>query len=81
MRTMRRWLAHLHKGSISVTLPDGQVVHHHGSEPGPQAQITLHNWRALRRLLWRGDLGFAEGYIAADWFLMNRTSISTPTNG
>jgi cyclopropane-fatty-acyl-phospholipid synthase len=67
MRTMRRWLAHLHKGSITVVLPDGQVVHHHGDETGPQGQITLHNWRALRRLLWRGDLGFAEGYIAGDW--------------
>jgi len=67
MRTMRRWLAHLHNGSISVTLPDGQVVHHSGEEPGPHGQITLHTWRALRRLLWRGDLGFAEGYIAGDW--------------
>ncbi len=67
LRTMRRWLAHLHKGSLTVILPDGQVVHHHGEEAGPQGQITLHNWRALRRLLWRGDLGFAEGYIAGDW--------------
>jgi len=66
-RTMRRWLAHLHQGSLTVVLPDGQVVHHSGEEPGPQAQITLHNWRAVRRLLWRGDLGFAEGYIAGDW--------------
>jgi cyclopropane-fatty-acyl-phospholipid synthase len=64
---MRRWIGHLHQGSISVTLPDGEVIHHHGEEPGPQAQITLHRWRALRRLLWRGDLGFAEGYIAGDW--------------
>ena len=67
LRTMRRWISHLHQGSISVTLPDGEVIHHHGDEAGPQAQITLHNWRALRRLLWRGDLGFAEGYIAGDW--------------
>jgi len=67
MRVMRRWLAQLHEGSLSIVLPDGQVIHHSGDEPGPQAQITLHNWRALRRLLWRGDLGFAEGYIAGDW--------------
>jgi cyclopropane-fatty-acyl-phospholipid synthase len=67
MRVMRRWLAQLHQGSISIVLPDGQMVHHSGDEPGPPAQITLHNWRALRRLLWRGDLGFAEGYIAGDW--------------
>ncbi|WP_353227505.1 cyclopropane-fatty-acyl-phospholipid synthase family protein [Novosphingobium sp.] len=67
LRGMRRFLAALHIGSISVVLPDGQTVHHAGTEPGPHGQITLHNWRALRRLLWRGDLGFAEGYIAGDW--------------
>jgi cyclopropane-fatty-acyl-phospholipid synthase len=64
---MRRWLAHLHNGSLSLVLPDGKVIHHSGTAPGPHGQITLHNWRALRRLLWRGDLGFAEGYIAGDW--------------
>ena len=67
LRGMRRFLAQLHHGSISVTLPDGTVVHHAGTEHGPHGQITLHRWRALRRLLWRGDLGFAEGYIAGDW--------------
>ncbi len=67
MRGTRRWLAQLSKGSLSLVLPNGREVHHQGVEPGPHGQITLHNWRALRRLVWRGDLGFAEGYIAGDW--------------
>ena len=29
--------------------------------------LVLHDWRAVRRLLVAGDLGFAEGYIAGDW--------------
>ncbi len=67
MRTVQRWLAHLHNGSLTLVLPDGQTIEHKGTEPGPQAQLTLHCWRPLRRMLWRGDLGFAEGYIAGEW--------------
>jgi len=64
---MRRLLTQLHTGSLSVTLPNGQVIQHTGHEPGPHGQITLHTWRALRRMLWRGDIGLAEGHIAGDW--------------
>ena len=67
LRMMRRLLAQLHSGSLSVTLPDGQMIQHVGHEPGPHGQITLHTWRALRRMLWRGDIGLAEGHIAGDW--------------
>ena len=67
MRGVRRWLAQLDKGSLSLVLPDGREIHHHGTQPGPHGQLSLHTWRGLRRLLWRGDLGFAEGYIAGDW--------------
>lgn len=67
LRTMRRFLRHLERGSLRLTLPDGAVVNHQGSEPGPHGELVLHRWRALRRLIARGDLGFAEGYIAGDW--------------
>ncbi len=67
LRVMRRWLAQLQVGSISLTLPDGRDLHHAGALPGPHGHMALHSWRALRRLVWRGDLGFAEGYIAGDW--------------
>jgi len=66
-RALARWLGPLARGSLTVTLPNGRTIHHHGSEPGPHGEIALVRWRALRRLVWRGDLGFAEGYIAGDW--------------
>lgn len=66
-RVLNRFCTRMQRGSLSVTLPDGRTLLHQGSEPGPHAQLTLHRWRALARLAWRGDLGFAEGYIAGDW--------------
>lgn len=67
LRTMRRFLRHLDRGSLRLTLPDGAVIDHAGTEPGPHGELVLHRWRALRRLIARGDLGFAEGYMAGDW--------------
>jgi cyclopropane-fatty-acyl-phospholipid synthase len=35
--------------------------------PGPHGVIELRNGTTFRRLLTRGDVGFAEGYIAGEW--------------
>jgi len=35
--------------------------------PGPHGIVRLHRWRALRRLVLGGEVGFAEAYIAGDW--------------
>ncbi|MDE2406055.1 MAG: class I SAM-dependent methyltransferase [Sphingomonadales bacterium] len=64
---LQRLTARIRHGSLTLTLPDGTTIHHDGAEAGPQGHVSLRNWRALRRIAWRGDLGFAEGYIAGDW--------------
>ena len=64
---LRRVLRHLDSGRLTVVLPSGARVEHRGSRAGPDAEIMLHNGRALRRILTAGDVGFAEGYIAGDW--------------
>ena len=38
-----------------------------GSQPGPQAWLTIHSMRCLWRLLSGGDMGFAESYVAGEW--------------
>jgi cyclopropane-fatty-acyl-phospholipid synthase len=38
-----------------------------GAGPGPDAELVLNNWRALRRMLFGGDLGLAEAYLDGDW--------------
>jgi cyclopropane-fatty-acyl-phospholipid synthase len=65
---LRRLLsARLTCGSLTVRTPEGLRAANPGSGSGPQADLILHRWRALRRLLWRGDLGFAEAYMDGDW--------------
>jgi cyclopropane-fatty-acyl-phospholipid synthase len=64
---LEKLLAQTHYGSLRLELPDGRVVVHRGRAEGPHATLQLHRWRALRRLLTRGDLGVAEGYWDGDW--------------
>lgn len=66
-RLFVRLLAGLKFGRITLILPSGQHLNHDGAEAGPNAVLELHNWRPLRRLLLRGDIGLAESYIDGDW--------------
>jgi len=66
-RAMGAAVASVDIGKITVVLPSGERVEHIGTRPGPAAAITVHNWRAVRRLATGGDLGFAEAYIDRDW--------------
>jgi cyclopropane-fatty-acyl-phospholipid synthase len=60
-------LSRLRKGRVIVQTPAGYCVGYTAKEPGPEATIILHNWRPVRWLLWKGDLGFAESYMEGDW--------------
>jgi cyclopropane-fatty-acyl-phospholipid synthase len=59
--------ARLHFGTLTVVTPGGARVANPGLNAGPHAELVLRNWRALRRLLLGGDLGFAEAYLDGDW--------------
>lgn len=61
-------IAKLRRGTLTVTLASHRPFTLQGPEEGPSAAITIARPAALmRRLLWRGDLGFGESYIARDW--------------
>ena len=64
---MMRVLRNLVSGRITIITPSGERFDHCATEPGPEATMVIHNWRAAWRLLTGGDVGFAEGYIAGDW--------------
>mgnify|MGYP002780888942 CR=1 FL=1 len=49
-------------GSFELTLPDGSWHRYEGRQPGADAKLTIHNWRALWNMAARGDVGFAEEY-------------------
>lgn len=59
--------ARLHCGELTVTLPDGRLLLFKGAEPGPQAQIDVHDFGFASRLSDGGDIGFAEAYLRREW--------------
>lgn len=67
-RLLAGMLDRLDYGCLSVTLPDGGTMTAHGPIGAEhQAGITIRSYRALRRLLLGGDIGFAEAYVAGEW--------------
>lgn len=66
LRRVFRSLLGIEVGSLDITLPDGRTVRFAGRTAGPHGGFTISSYAFLRRLA-GGDVGFAEGYIAADW--------------
>ncbi|MGJ3258145.1 MAG: class I SAM-dependent methyltransferase [Rhodospirillales bacterium] len=60
-------LSGIRAGSLMLTLPSGERRTVSGPTQGPAADIHIHSWRAVRRIVTGGDIGFAEGYIDGDW--------------
>jgi cyclopropane-fatty-acyl-phospholipid synthase len=74
-RFLRRLVRQIEHGQITIRMPGGTVIHHAGAQPGPHATLTLHRWRAVRRLLAGGDIGFAEAFMAGDWSSADLTAL------
>jgi cyclopropane-fatty-acyl-phospholipid synthase len=72
---LRKFLSIIEVGRIVVELPTGDRIEHVGAASGPDAQIRFATWRGLRRLLTRGDIGFAEGYLEGDWTSRDVTAL------
>jgi cyclopropane-fatty-acyl-phospholipid synthase len=66
-RLLNRAMPALKAGQLQLVLPNGDVVRRRGSNPGPDATLRAHNWRAFWRILLEGEDGFANGYIEGDW--------------
>ncbi|MDX1580095.1 MAG: cyclopropane-fatty-acyl-phospholipid synthase family protein, partial [Alphaproteobacteria bacterium] len=59
--------AGLSHGELTLHLPSGASRVIRGENRGPDAEITFHNWRPVRRLFSEGSVGFADSYIDGDW--------------
>ncbi|WP_294195501.1 cyclopropane-fatty-acyl-phospholipid synthase family protein [uncultured Sphingomonas sp.] len=57
----------LREGAIDALLPDGTRRLLGGHAPGPIAVVRLVRWRALRRLVTAGSIGWYEAWEAGDW--------------
>lgn len=62
-----KYAALLRRGTLNVTLPDGQMLRFGGVEPGPAAAMTVRTFGFAWRLLNGGDIGIAEAYLRGEW--------------
>lgn len=65
-------LSRLQYGELTLITPDGDSYQFRGAHPGPQAQLQVYDWRALRRIVLAGDIGLAEAWrdgwlTSPDW--------------
>ncbi|MEP3439906.1 MAG: cyclopropane-fatty-acyl-phospholipid synthase family protein [Sulfitobacter sp.] len=54
-------------GQIDFVLPDGRRFRAEGENPGPIAEIDIHNADLFARLIREGDLGFCDAYLDGWW--------------
>jgi len=64
---LRRLLRGIECGQLVVDTPAGDRLVFDGERPGPQARLSIRDWRCLWRLAADRDIGFAEAYRAGEW--------------
>ena len=66
-RLASRLIPSLSAGRLTVELPSGARLERIGAAPGPEISVTMCRWRALLRLAFGGEVGFAGSYLEGDW--------------
>jgi len=66
-RMASAWLRSISAGSMTLRFPNGAVHVADSGASGPAAEIDFHRGAAIRKMLLRGDVGFAEAFMDRDW--------------
>jgi cyclopropane-fatty-acyl-phospholipid synthase len=64
-RGVLKTLERLAQGRLQLTLPDGNTLDF--GPGGAGAELAVRDWRAFNRIVYSGDIGFAEGWLEGDW--------------
>ncbi len=56
-------IARFNRGRLDMVLPDGRTLRFSGKEPGPAAEMVVHDKKFLRAVVAKGDIGFAEAFM------------------
>ncbi len=68
-------LSRLRYGRLEIVAPGGQSFSFPGAPPGPDATLELRDWEVCSEILRRGDIGFAETYLAGRWATTDLTAV------
>ena len=78
---LRRLIGQPACGELVIDTPKGDRLTFEGSEAGPRARLSIHDWRLLGRLVAGWDIGLAESYMAGEWSSPNLTAMLTLAGG
>jgi cyclopropane-fatty-acyl-phospholipid synthase len=67
VRQIFRFATRIELGSLTVNLPDGRRLRFGNGKPGPDAEMTIHDYVFAKRMLTGGDLGVAEAFLRGEW--------------
>jgi cyclopropane-fatty-acyl-phospholipid synthase len=59
--------ANMQRGRLDMVLPDGRRFRANGRNPGPMAELIIHNPDVFSRLIREGNLGFCDAYLDGWW--------------
>ena len=68
-------LRRIEKGRLTVVLPDRRQFVFDKGHPGPKAEIRVHDFDMVPRVLSAGDIGFAEAYMDQQFSTPNLTNV------
>lgn len=54
-------------GRLDIVLPDGRHFRAGAAQPGPVAEVRLHDDDVFARLIREGELGFCDAYLDESW--------------
>ncbi len=74
-RAVLMMVRRLQIGSIAIQFPDGRWMKFDGPQPGPYAEVHLKTEAVTRKLIFGGDIAFAESYMAGEWDTPNLSSV------
>jgi cyclopropane-fatty-acyl-phospholipid synthase len=68
-------LSRMDKGTLYLTLPDGEQLMMGTGEGNISAQIAIHSEEFYKRIILYGDIGFGEAYVDGLWDTENITNV------
>ena len=74
-RVAEAWASGISHGQFHLTFPDGSTRSYSGRMPGPSATLRIERPRTVWRLIFGGELGFAEAFMDGDWSTPDLTAL------
>ncbi len=74
-RTILGFFENMDKGTLNITMPDGEEILLGSGDGHVNAVITIHTDNFFKRCVLYGDIGFGEAYTDGEWDTPNITNV------